>query len=310
MNQPRIIIPGGTGFLGRHVSAYFAAQNYEVVVLTRSPKPDSLARQVAWDGETLGTWANEFDGAAAVINLAGRTVNCRYTEKNKREIYDSRLRSTAVIGKAIAQCAVPPPVWINSSSATIYRYAEDRAMDEATGEIGTGFSVDVCQQWEKALNEAATPHTRKIALRAAMVFGHGEDGPYAMFHRLVRFGLGGTMGHGRQYISWIHIADFTRALAWLIAHDELAGAINLSSPNPMPSREFMRAFREVCHQPIGLPATRWMLELGAFFLRTETELPLKSRRVVPSRLLESGFVLKFPSLREALQNLIAPTAVV
>ena len=308
--KPRIIIPGGTGFLGRHVSAYFAAQNYEVVVLTRSPKPDSISvRQVAWDGETLGAWASEFDGAAAVINLAGRTVNCRYNEKNKREIYDSRLRSTEVIGKAIAQCAAPPPVWINSSSATIYRYAEDRAMDEATGEIGTGFSVDVCQQWERVLAEAATPHTRKIALRAAMVFGHGDDGPYAMFHRLVRFGLGGTMGSGRQYISWIHIADFTRALAWLIAHDELAGAINLSSPNPMPNREFMRTFREICQQPIGLLATRWMLELGAFFLRTETELPLKSRRVVPRRLLESGFVLKFPELREALQNLIAPAAV-
>ncbi len=213
--KPRIIIPGGTGFLGRHVSAYFAAppsgqQSYEVVVITRSPKPDSVARQMAWDGETLGAWAKEFDGAAAVINLAGRTVNCRYHEKNQREIYDSRLRSTAVIGAAIAQCAAPPPVWINSSSATIYRYAEDRAMDEATGEIGTGFSVDVCQQWEKALAEAPTPHTRKIALRAAMVFGHGADGPYAMFHRLVRWGLGGTMGSGNQYISPIDLLNSHR----------------------------------------------------------------------------------------------------
>ena len=303
--KPRIIIPGGAGFLGRHVSAYFAAQGYDIVVLTRSPKPNNTAvRQVAWDGATLGAWASEFDGAAAVINLAGRTVNCRYTKKNKREIYDSRLRSTAVIGAAIAQCAAPPPVWINSSSATIYRYAEDRAMDEDTGEIGTGFSVDVCQQWERVLAGATTPHTRKIALRAAMVFGHGDDGPYAMFHRLVRWGLGGTMGSGNQYISWIHIADFTRALAWLIAHDELAGAINLSSPNPMPNREFMRAFREVCHQPIGLPATHWMLELGAFFLRTETELPLKSRRVVPRRLLESGFHFDFPTVREALDHLV------
>ncbi len=304
MNQLRIIIPGGTGFLGHHVSAYFAAQNYEVVVLTRSPKPDSVARQVAWDGAMLGSWAQEFDGAVAVINLAGRTVNCRYNEKNKREIYDSRLRSTAVIGKAIEQCAAPPPVWINSSSATIYRYAEDRAMDEETGEIGEGFSVDVCQQWEKALAEATTPHTRKIALRAAMVFGHGDDGPYAMFHRLVRFGLGGTMGSGNQYISWIHIEDFTRALAWLIAHDELDGAINLSSPNPMPNREFMRLFRAACHQPMGLPATRWMLELGAVFLRTETELPLKSRRVIPRRLLESGFRFEFPTVSKALEHLV------
>lgn len=301
----RIVIPGGTGFLGRFLAEYLAARGYEIVVLTRAPQPNATTvRQVAWDGATLGAWAQELEGAAAVINLAGRSVNCRYHATNRRAIYDSRLRSTAVIGRAIAACAQPPHVWLNSSSATIYRDVRDRAMDEDTGEIGTGFSVDVCQKWEQSFTEAATPHTRKVALRTAIVFGHGQGGPFEAFHRLVRFGLGGRQGDGTQYVSWIHSEDFARAIVWLLEHEELSGAFNLAAPQPLPNHEFMRAFRQACGQPIGLPATEWMLELGAFFLRTETELLLKSRRVVPRHLLESGFQFNFSDWPTAVNDLV------
>ena len=301
----RIIIPGGTGFLGRLLTEFLAARGYEIVVLTRTTQPSTPpVRQVVWDGASLGAWAKELEGAAGVINLAGRSVNCRYHATNRRAIYDSRLRSTAIIGAAIAACAQPPRVWLNSSSATIYRDARDHAMDETTGEIGMGFSVDVCQQWEQAFAEAQTPHTRKVVLRTAIVFGHGQGGPFEAFHRLVRFGLGGRQGNGKQYVSWIHSTDFARAIIWLLEHEELSGVFNLAAPGPLLNHEFMRAFRQACRQPLGLPATEWMLELGAIFLRTETELLLKSRRVVPRRLLESGFRFGFNDWPTAVNDLV------
>ena len=302
--MPKLILPGGNGFLGRVLTEHFAPQGWEIVVFSRRSEAPNGARLVRWDGATLGDWAQEFDGADAVVNLAGRSVNCRYNAANKREIYDSRLKSTKVIGKAIAQCQKPPPVWINSSSATIYRHAEDREMDEATGEIGSGFSVDVCQKWEAELIAANTPRTRKIALRTAMVFGPQPGGVMDAFATITRRGLGGALGEGNQFVSWVHADDFARSVQWIIEHENLSGALNCAAPNPIPNREFMRLFRAACHQPIGLPATRWMLELGAFFLRTETELPLKSRRVVPRRLLESGFRFDFPTVSEALQHLV------
>jgi len=258
---------------------------------------------VHWDGEHLGAWAGELDGAVAVVNMAGRSVDCRYTERNKAEIYDSRLRSTRVIGEAIARCANPPKVWLNSSSATIYRHALDREMDEATGEIGTGFSVDVCRRWEQTLADAATPHTRKAALRSAIVFGKGSEALRAL-RRIVKLGLGGTLGSGAQFVSWIHAADFARAVHWLIEHEDLEGAFNLAAPNPVTNREFMSTLREVYAQSIGLPATKWMLEVGAFFLRTETELVLKSRRVVPTRLLESGFRFEHGEFHAAMKEIV------
>lgn len=275
------------------------------MILSRQPHSASdSVKYVQWDGTTLGQWAEELEGATAIINLAGRSVNCRYNEANKREIYASRLAATKVIGEAIARCTNPPKVWLNSSSATIYRHAEDRPMDEATGEVGEGFSVDVCQQWEQALANASTPHTRKVALRTAMVFGRGAGGVFAAFHNIVKLGLGGTLGQGTQFVSWIHAEDFCRALDWILTHPELDGAINLASPQPIPNAEFMRIFREVCRQPIGLPASEWMLEIGAFFLRTETELLLKSRRVVPGRLLASGFQFTYPRFEEALREIV------
>lgn len=304
---PRLVLPGGAGYLGRRVAAHFAAQGWHVTILSRGAAlnlGDGIAFQ-RWDGETLGPWAEAIDGAAAVINLAGRTVNCRYHERNRREIYDSRLRSTAVLGQAISQAAAPPAVWLNSASATIYRHAEDRPMDERTGELGTGFSVDVCRQWEATLDAADTPNTRKVALRSAMVFGTGADGVFGAFYNIVKLGLGGTLGPGTQYVSWIHEADFCAALEWLIARSQLAGAVNLASPHPLPNREFMRTLRQVADQPIGLPATRWMLEIGAFALRTETELLLKSRRVIPTRLLEDGFTFRYPVLEPAVREILS-----
>jgi uncharacterized protein (TIGR01777 family) len=303
MGTRTIVMPGGAGFIGRHLSEYFVGRGYSVIVLSREARADTGGvRHVRWDGRTPGPWADVIDGAAAVVNLAGRTVNCRYTARNRAAIYDSRLASTRVIGEAIAAARNPPPVWINSSSATIYRDARDRPMDETTGEIGSGFSVDVCQKWEGALDAAPTPQTRKVALRSAMVFGPGAGGVFGAFRRIVRLGLGGTLGRGDQYVSWVHVRDFCRAVEFLIDDGRLAGPVNVSSPNPVVNREFMRTFRDVCGAPIGLPAARWMLEIGAFALRTETELLLKSRRVVPRRLLDAGFTLEFPNLAQALAD--------
>jgi uncharacterized protein (TIGR01777 family) len=300
-----LILPGGGGYLGRHLADYFVAKGYSIVILSRQPKPDvGAVRQLQWDGRTLGRWAEAFDGAHAVINLAGRTVNCRYTAKHQREIYNSRLLSTAVIGQAIAAAKNPPKIWLNSSSATIYRHALDRPMDEFTGEIGHGFSVDVCQKWEAALEAAPTPQTGKVALRSAMVFGPGAGGVFEAFLRIVKLGLGGSLGRGDQFVSWIHLQEFCRAVEFILDHDELGGAVNLASPNPIPNRDFMRIFRRACHKKFGLPAKKWMLEIGAFFLRTETELLLKSRRVIPARLLAGGFRFDYPELCVALKQIV------
>lgn len=312
--KARIVLAGGSGFLGRVLADHFAGSGRQVVILTRSPRPAIPAagalREVAWDGETISGWASEIDGAQSVVNLAGRSVDCRYTERNRRLIMDSRVRSTRVLGEAIARCADPPRAWLNSSTATIYRHVLDRAWDES-GEIGAtpeakdAFSIEVASAWERTLDDAATPRTRKVALRTTMVLGEGANSVFPVLRRLVRLGLGGRMGSGRQFVSWIHADDFCRAIDWILDHDELSGPVNVAGPNPLPNAEMMRILREVCGAPlgIGLPATAAMLEIGAFFLRTETELILKSRRVVPGRLLEDGFAFAFPSFRDAVTDL-------
>jgi uncharacterized protein (TIGR01777 family) len=307
MNK-RIILAGGSGFLGNALAKRFCERGNEVVVLTRSPRvrTDGV-KEVVWDGKALGDWVKFVDGAEVVVNLAGRSVDCRYAEANRRVIIASRVDSTRVLGEAMAGCARPPRVWLNSSSATIYRHTFDRAMDEngetgATPEAKDEFSIEVIRQWEHALDEARSPATRKVALRITLVLGE-DGGVFPMLRRLARFGLGGRMGSGKQFVSWIHIEDFCRAVEWLIARDDLRGPVNLAAPNPLPNREMMRLLRAACRAPSGLPATEWMLEVGAFFLRTETELILKSRRVVPGRLLASGFQFQFPKLEEALRDI-------
>ena len=310
MNKQRIILAGGTGFLGGELAKHFRALGWDVVVLTRSPKAQADAvREVAWDAKSLGDWTRELEGATAVVNLTGRSVDCRYTAKNRREIMDSRVNSSRVVGEAIAQCKSPPAVWLNSSTATVYQHTfgpphdeSSQAMDSAT-DAKDAFSVEVAQAWERSLNEAKTHRTRKVALRTSMVLGLGRNSVFPVLRRLTRFGLGGRQGSGKQFVSWIHVADFCRAVEWIIAHDELSGPINQCAPNPLPNAEMMKYFREVCKMPVGLPATEWMLEIGAFFLRTETELIFKSRRVVPGRLLESGFEFRFPTFRDALVDL-------
>jgi uncharacterized protein (TIGR01777 family) len=304
----RVILAGGSGFLGTALARKFTADGHNVIVLTRSPKSRSDdAKEVAWDAKTPGDWAALVNGADVVINLTGKSVDCRYTEKNRRAIIESRVNSTRAIGEAIARCAKPPRVWLNASSATFYKHTFDQPMDE-NGQTGAAlkandeFSIEVIRQWEGALNEAPTPHTRKLALRITMVFGP-DGGVFPVLRRLARFGLGGKMGTGRQYVSWIHVEDFCRAIDWLIAREDVSGPVNLAAPNPLTNAEMMRAVRNACGAPFGLPAAEWMLEIGAFFLRTETELILKSRRVVPGKLLASGFQFHFSNLENALRDL-------
>ena len=305
----RIILAGGSGFLGLALARYFQQSGHAITVLTRSPgmKANGI-REIAWDACSPGDWANELDGAAAVINLTGRSVNCRYNSRNRRAILESRVNSTRAIGQAIARCKTPPPVWLNASTATIYKHTFGPAWTEA-GEIGgcaeakDQFSVEVATAWEQTLNEALVPHTRKVAMRAAMVLGTGRNSVFPVLWRLARLGLGGRMGNGRQFVSWIHETDFCRGVEWLITHDQLSGPVNLCAPNPLTNAEMMKTLRTICGLPVGLPAARWMLEVGAFVLRTETELTIKSRHVVPGKLIGSGFHFQFPLLQQAVEDL-------
>ncbi len=307
MKTPKIILAGGSGYLGRVLAKAFLAKGWEVVVLTRGQAKAGKARFVQWDGKTMGDWAQELNGAEAVINLTGRSVNCRYTEENRRLILESRVFSTRVIGQAIGLCRQPPKVWLNASTATIYKNSFDKTMDE-NGEIaGTHdakdeFSVEVAQAWEKAFGEAVTPQTRKVAFRLAMVFGPEPGTVFRVLRKLVKLGLGGTLAGGKQYVSWIHQEDFVRGIEWLLAHEEFNGAVNLVAPGPVTNQEMMATLRRECGAPFGLPANRWMLEIGAFFMRTETELMLKSRKVVPGRLLKAGFEFQFQEFAGAVRD--------
>jgi uncharacterized protein (TIGR01777 family) len=308
----RVVIPGGAGHLGRIVAGHLHARGTAVTVLSRSgvvaPWP-----VVSWNGADPDDWARELEGADVVINLAGRSVNCRYNAKNRREILESRIRTTELLGEAISQLHRPPRLWINASTATIYRHSLDREMDEANGELGGQepdapdswrFSIEVATSWERTLFAASTPHTRKIALRSAMVMSAEPAGTFDILLHLVRFGLGGACGSGKQFVSWIHEDDFARALDYLVAHEEFEGPVNVASPNPLPNEDFMRILRKAWGTNAGLPVSKWMLEAGAFFLRTETELVAKSRRVVPGLLLASGFEFQFPEWRGAAEDLV------
>lgn len=310
MKTQRLILAGGTGFLGRALSTYFIDKGWEVVVLTRHPDPSSpRCREVFWDGENVGHWVQELEGAAAVVNLAGRSVDCRYTANNRRIILDSRVKPTRVLGEAISRCQSPPAAWLNASSATIYRHTFDEAWDETgtdfspTPAVHDEFSIDVIKAWDGALHDAHVPNTRLQALRTTMVLGHGRNSVFPVLCRLARFGLGGRMGSGDQFVSWIHIDDFCRAVEWLLNHSEVSGPVNVAAPHPLTNAEMMRLFREHVGMSLGLPATEWMLAIGAFFLRTETELILKSRRVVPGKLLASGFTFAHPTFQQAIANL-------
>ena len=291
-----IVIPGGAGHLGQELRRHFEARGDDVTVLSRSGA-------VRWDGKSQGDWVSTFEGADVVINLAGRSVNCRYSKKNLDEMMASRVDSTRAVGLAIAKCKNPPKLWIQSSTATIYAHRFDAPNDDRTGIIGSETdgmpkkwlaSVEIAKAWEAAMNESITSATRTVAIRSAMVMSPVTGSIFDVLCTLTRRGLMGTQGDGRQYVSWIHESDFSRAIDWIIDHDELSGPVNMSSPNPLPQREFAAALRQALGIKIGLPAMAWMLEIGAFAMGSETELLLKSRRVIPSRLLEMGFEFVYP----------------
>lgn len=313
MTPMRVVIPGGSGQVGNILARHFHVQGHSVTVLTRNPSPAPW-RTLYWDGAHQGDWVRALEGADVCVNLAGRSVNCRYHAANRAEIFNSRVDSTRILGQVIASLAHPPAVWLNASTATIYRHELERPNDELTGILGGNepgapdtwnFSIDVARAWEAAFYETPTPRTRKIALRSAMTFSPEKGGVFDVFLSLVRRGLGGTAGSGRQYVSWIHDTDFSRAVEFLIAHDSLDGPVNLASPNPLPNRGFQRILREAWGTRIGLPTTEWMVEIGTFFMRTESELVLKSRRVVPTRLLAAGFTFEHPTWPEAARDLVS-----
>lgn len=307
----KIVIAGGSGQVGTILTRAFHRDGHQVVVLSRRPVHRQW-RVVEWDGATLGPWRDEIDGCDVVINLAGRSVNCRYTPANRAEILESRVASTRIVGEAIASAKREPRVWLQAGTATIYAHRYDLPNDEYTGILGGNepdapdtwrFSIEVAQAWERAFAEAETGQTRKVLLRSAMTMSPDSGGVFDTLRRLVRIGLGGTAGDGKQFVSWIHYEDFVAAVYWLIEHDDVSGAVNLAAPNPLPNREFMRLLREASGAGFGLPAFGWMLEIGAMFLRTETELILKSRRVIPARLLEQGFSFRYANWEDAAKQL-------
>jgi uncharacterized protein (TIGR01777 family) len=308
----RIVIPGGAGQIGRVLAEVLRRRGDEVVVLSRGAAREPGV--VAWDGRTLGAWASEVDGADAVINLAGRSVNCRYNKANLTEMLASRIDSTRAVAQAIEAAWRPPRVWLQASTATIYAHRFDAPNDEATGIIGGHepdvpgywrYSIEIAQAWERELAAADTPHTRKVAMRMGIMMAPDRDGVFGILHRLTRLGLGGPIAGGAQYMSWIHDRDLARAVIWLLDRDDVDGAVNLTAPEPLPQRELMRALRAAAGVPSGLGGTRWMIEIAAALHRTDSELLLKSRRVVPSRLLDAGFRFDFPSWPAAARDLVS-----
>jgi len=313
----RIVIPGGSGQVGQMLARFFQERGHFVTVLTRGPYTAQW-QTVHWDGKTAGPWVETLQGADAVIHLSGKSINCRYTAKNRRQLVDSRVSPTRLLNEVIAGLSNPPRVWLNASAATIYRHALDRPMDEATGEIGGGemisprrrapekwdFTIALVKAWEEAFFGTETPGTRKVALRTSLVFSPLPGNIFGVLSNLVRLGLGGTEGNGRQYVSWMHETDYARALEFLIEHEEIGGPVNLAAPEPLPNREFMADLRAAWGVPNGLPAPAPLIALGTFLLRTEPELVLKSRRVRPGRLLDAGFEFTFPKWAHAAEDLV------
>ena len=300
----KLVIAGGSGFLGQVLVNYFSTRVDEIVILSRSPRTSyGNVKQVQWNGRDLGDWYSVLEGADALINLTGKSVNCRYTESNKKEILHSRLDATKTLGDAIRLTQNPPKVWLQAASSTIYRSSFDKVMDEKTGEIGDDFSMNVCKQWERAFLNEECPKTKKIIMRIAIVLGKGGGAIPPLF-RLSRLGLGGRQGSGRQMVSWIHENDFSRIVEWLITHGKDKTIYNCTSPNPVINNQFMQSIRKCLKIPFGISSPAWLLEIGSFVIRTETELLLKSRWVYPRRLLEEGFTFQFDSLEKTLESLI------
>ncbi|TDW47027.1 hypothetical protein EV144_10543 [Flavobacterium sp. 270] len=299
----KLIIAAGTGFLGQVLVDHFKDKFDKIVILTRGKsKIVNGIKYVNWNAKSFSGWEKELENAAVLINLAGKSVDCRYTRENKREILLSRIESTKILNKAILACKNPPKHFLNSSTSTIYRFSLDKEMDEENGEIGNDFSMNIAQSWEKAFFKTETPNTLKTALRTSIVLGK-NGGALIPLKTLAKFGLGGKQGKGNQFVSWIHELDFARAIDFIM-EKEVTGVVNLVSPKPIRNENFMALLRKEVRVPFGIPINTFLLKVGSFFIRTESELVLKSRNVIPKRLLESGFKFEFDSLEKALKNLI------
>jgi len=303
MKYRKIVLAGGNGYLGSVLAKHFSNLADEVIILARKEQAErGNIKTLVWDGKNMGEWAYSLEGADLLVNLCGKNVNCRYTKKNKKEIFDSRLIPTSLLGRAIGEMENLPKLWINITSATIYRHAEDHAQDELTGEIGEGFSIEVCKAWENSFFETDTPNTRKIALRMGIVLGL-KDGAFPRLLNLVKLGMGGKQGNGEQYMSWIHEEDAAGSIGWLLDHPEIEGIVNCTAPEVIKNHVFMRSIRKAFGRNFGLPAPAWLLAIGAKIIGTETELILKSRWVKPAVLLHSGFDFKYGKIDEAMAAL-------
>lgn len=299
--KKKIIIAAGTGFLGQVLETHLTDKGYHVVILTRNPKKTN---HVFWSAKELGIWKNELEGAYALINLTGKSVDCRYNQKNKDLIYSSRIDSTNVLGEAIQLCNQAPKIWINSSTATIYRYSLDKEMTEEYGEIGTDFSMNIAKSWEKAFYSHSLPSTRQIAIRTSIVLGK-NGGALIPLKSITKFGFGGNQGNGKQKVSFIHEHDFARAIAFLLEKETIFGNINVTTPYPSDNKTLMSLIRKELKIPFGITQPKWLLKIGAFLIGTEAELVLKSRNVIPKRLLDNGFIFKYETIHATLNNLLS-----
>lgn len=305
MKYHKIILAGGNGQLGKALAQHYKYDTEQIIILSRRPQPDKgNIKTLVWDGQTQGDWVKQLEDADMLINLCGKNVNCRYTKVNREEIISSRVEPTALLGKVVNDLISPPKLWINAASATIYRHAEDRPQDEETGEIGYGFSIEVCKIWEKTFFDQPTPKTRKVALRIGIVLGR-NDGALPRLINLVRAGMGGQQGDGQQYVSWVHEQDVVKVTEWLMQHPEIDGIVNCTAPEPIKNADLMKKLRHAYGVPFGLPAPAWLLEMGAALIGTETELILKSRWVLPRRLLDAGFEFQFTKAKHALKDILS-----
>jgi len=302
-----VVLAGGSGFLGRALAEEFVREGHEVVVLTRKPSNVKRAgvREVEWDGQNVcASWARELEGAAAVVNLTGRSVDCRHTAANRREILESRIYSVEAIGRAIRACAEPPPVLVQAGSLAIYGDAGRRVCDEHAP-AGLGFPAGVCLQWESAFDSLEFPSTRKVFLRIGFVLGR-DGGALPKLATLARLYLGGAAGDGHQYISWLHVRDFCRLVLWCVERPDAAGVFNATGPAPVTNAEFMCELRCALKRPWSPRTPAWLVRLGAFLLRTEAELALTGRRCIPDRLVEMNFKFLYTNLESALADLLQP----
>lgn len=295
----KITIAGGSGFLGNALRTHFESSGHGILILTRRPKRMS---EIVWDAMNTGDWCDAIDGSDVLINLTGKSVDCRYTKANKKEIYDSRINSTNVLHRFLAKAKTPPKIWINASSATTYIHAETQEMDEEAGIIGDDFSMNICKSWEAAFFAKAYTSTRQIATRTSIVLGNG-GGAFPKLKRITKLGLGGKQGRGTQFISWIHVTDFCRAIEFIIENEALKGAVNITSLHPIRNSDFMKDMRTQFKLPFGINQSTALLEIGAAMVGTETELLLKSRNVIPRKLISNGFSFNFPTLNSALGHL-------